>query len=266
MKSLIPRVSFDGVVRQQKSNKKPRELMPVISAFECAFERDMAEFVQISTVPRSKVTPKLHDVETHKSFSPFRSIFGEGVLLSTVGNRMNVDILESVSELSRKMATLLLNNTEPVGLQFTIHGRDTHYYVHPEVGKVDSDLQTLGFRESNRLSNGVNVTVHRYQDSVDLRLHGNRTVINIRYGSNIEEERYRILHHAKQRAVDHAWILEQEFLERQEHTVNRWTSSEIQALQQRGLVPGFEGKYIKDVDNYPELADNPKNIKFVPRT
>lgn len=44
-----------------------------------------------------------------------------------------------------------------------------------------------------------------------------------------------------------------------------WSTNELEELSKLGYVSNFEGEYIHDVQLYPELAEDPYNIKFVKR-
>ncbi|XP_074650354.1 teneurin-m-like [Tubulanus polymorphus] len=273
LESLVPSVSFNGKIRDPVITQGIADFLPSISAFECAFERDVIDFTALSAVPRSKVTPKIHP-QVSKTFGPYSPIFGEGVVLSSVGTQVIVNFLDSARDKSKQLAAVLLNNSYTVDLQFTINGKDVHYFIKEDLEQADVDLDELGIVDTAvTLPNGINVSVHRGQVRrrrdpqpryVDIRLHGNHTVLNIRYGTTLEKERHRVLVHAKERAVEHAWIREKHILVDDMHSVHKWRKVEKEQLLSTGEISGYKGEYIRDVDVYPELADDPQNIVFVP--
>jgi RHS repeat-associated protein len=77
-----------------------------------------------------------------------------------------------------------------------------------------------------------------------------------------EAERY-FLKLARQRGVDRAWALERELVRRGLGTVE-WTEEEKAVLLAGGRPPGWVGHHINSVaGNSVELAEDPRNIKFV---
>lgn len=42
-----------------------------------------------------------------------------------------------------------------------------------------------------------------------------------------------------------------------------WSTNELEELAKLGYVSNYEGEYIHDVQLYPELAEDPYNIKFI---
>ena len=265
--SLVPEVSFSGNIRPKPELHRP--LMPVTSAFECAFNRDMHNFMKISTVPRSRVA-HLHDRDKIvRSFKPYNFIFGEGILLSFVDGKVLVEVLDSASEKLALLATTLLNNSEVVNLHFSIHGRDAHYFTKSQLSQAVEDVRELSLRTEDTIE-GVNVTVHRYHETseimkyVDIRLHSNHTVINLRYGTTVAHEYHRVLHHAKLRAIENAWKVEKFLVENGQESIHQWTKQQKDELIKKGTVSNMKAQYIRSVAHHPELADDAKNIKFMP--
>ena len=265
--SLVPKVSFSGKIRPKQELHMP--LMPVTSAFECAFNRDMHNFMRISTVPRSRVAHLQDREKIVRSFAPFKYIFGEGVFLSAVDGKVVVEVLDSASEKLGLLATTLLNNSEVVNLHFSIHGRDAHYFTKSQLSQAVEDVRELELRTEDTIE-GVNVTVHRYHETseimkyVDIRLHSNHTVLNLRYGTTVAHEYDRVLHHAKQRAIENAWKLEKHLVENGQESINNWSKQQKDELIRKGTVSNMEARYIRSASHHPELADDSKNIKFVP--
>lgn len=266
--SLLPWVSFDGQIRPEE--KESRRLMPITSAFECAFQRDMQNFVDMSTVPRSKVTMADAKEKVARSFWPYSYIFGEGVIVNAYDGHVNVGLLESATDDMAMMATTLLNNTYIVPYHFSIHQRDTHYFVKPTLEEAISDVRELSLRTETSI-NGLNITVHRFHEDsdtmkfVDVRIHANHTVMNVRYGTSVYHEKERILKHTKDRTVDHAWMLEQHLVRDNRETIHQWSRPQKDELLSDGYIANMEPVYIRDVNMFPELLDDPRNIKFIPR-
>ena len=271
MESLMPIVTFTGQIRPDPTSSLSQRLIPITSAFECAFQRDMHNFVELSNIPKSKVTSEGDISEpTKQAFAPMPFIFGEGVLLSSKDGRVVVSILDSANEALALLATTLLNSSSVVSVgPLSLHGRDLHYFVKPTLDEAVEDVKELSLRAQD-IIHGINVTVHRHHQTpeimkyVDIRLHGNHTVLNLRYGSSVEKERERVLRHAKDRATEVAWRMERHAVQRNAQTIHEWTQAQKEELISKGYISNMESHYIRGVLEHPLLADDPKNIRFVP--
>ncbi|RUS82250.1 hypothetical protein EGW08_009988 [Elysia chlorotica] len=239
IRSMAPDVSYTGEV-----NPGPQapsmELLPAASAFECTFRRDMHNLLTISTVPQSK--------NFYVNF------------VSSEGNPTTKE--SSIEEITIPISSL-------------VWARDAHYFVKQSYHQAKSDLSDLGLHNSEmfQYETGINVSVHynhksrhsyHTQEEVDVRIHGNHTVINVRYGTTLQREMRRVLKHAKDRAIVHAWNREKELLRQNLPSLNHWSDNELEQIRDRGSVHGYVADYIHQPDQYPELADDCNNIQFVP--
>ena len=68
---------------------------------------------------------------------------------------------------------------------------------------------------------------------------------------------------ARQAAVRDAWKQEQQLVKETGQGTRPWTKAEKKELLETGKVKGYEGHHINNVNNNPDLARNPDNIKFV---
>ena len=98
---------------------------------------------------------------------------------------------------------------------------------------------------------------------LDVRIHRPNAVINLRYGTNLARERQRLLHHCRTGAIRKAWHRERDSLRNNVPAVRDWTQQEADEILKLGAASGYDGEYIRDVDKYPELAEDPFNIRFV---
>ena len=268
LRALIPSVTFMGDINRQTGNE-PEHVMPVVSAFECAFNRDTDSISAISTVPQSKITVSQSGLSI-KSFEPIRALLGRDVMLSAKDSKVYVDFLEDPDPQLASLASTLLNNSEIVDTQFTIHGRDVHYFVKPTLEQAQNDARTLGLKPEGDVIGNVNVTIHRHHQTpevmlyADYRLHGAHSVFNVRYGTTVDNERERVLGHAMERAIETAWLIERELAQSNKQSMYAWTEPQKEQLRSTGSVQNVRTRFFRDVFTYPELADDPKNIKFVP--
>lgn len=294
-------------------------LMSVTSAFRCAFDRDMQQFSRLSLVSLSVVTDSCSDVSVESDeddgglvagdnvpdprTSPTRSksvavgrgiavtpyIFGPGVVLDVEPSTGSVSVvtLDSAHRSVSLLVAVLLNGSTAVFPRSAgPHGRDILHFVRPSLDEAADDMRQLELRPEGTVR-GLNVTVHRVHEApggaalryVDVRLHGEHATITVRYGAAVASERARLLHHAWQRAVDAAWIVERELMQAGKMSVNVWSRAQAEALVSGSRINGYTGQYIRDVTSsaadgggggsdgpgsLADLADWPRNIRLVP--
>lgn len=269
---LVPAVNFQGVIgtaEARPSSPVDTKLMPITSAFHCAFSSDVKNFRELHLVPQSALTNTEEVLTVGQTFAQLQFLFGPGVVISIRNGRVRVDVLGSASEATATLATTLFNNSLPVGHSYTIHGRHVRHFVKPSIDWVVDDMRQLWLRADDFLP-GVNVTFHPVHQAldivkfVDVRVLNNHTLLNVRHGSPVDTDLERILRHAKQRAVDAAWEVERERVQSGKMSLNRWTKVQEEELVGKGRVQGMIGEYIHDIKEFPELGDSPKNIRFIP--
>lgn len=265
IRSLAPDVSYTGEIRPKKKDTD-LSLLPTSSAFECTFLQDMDSLLTLSIVPQSKLSPLQTRREVH--FAAVASILGDGVTLSYHDGHVAVGVMDNTPIWSKQLAQVLINGSEILDLQYIINGKDVHYFVKPDSSKGEEDLKTLGiYNDEIRYENGLNVTVKRTshrKPEMDVKLHGKHSIINIRYGTSLEIERQRVLNHAKERAVNHAWRREKWILQNSLTSQYQWTSYEVNEILTHGSARGYTGQYIhaQTPTQYPELSDDCNSIRF----
>ncbi|CAG5114545.1 unnamed protein product, partial [Candidula unifasciata] len=270
VRSMAPDVTYTGDLNADPQDPD-LQLLPAASAFECTFRRDMHNLLAISTVPQSKVTP-LQSLPEEKP-APLDSVFGHGVTISDFDGKTVVNIVDVAQSWAKNLATVLLNSSQILPVHFTILGKDVHYFVKPSAQQAVDDLRELGIHSDLvTYESGINVSVHRSQHGhgfglshreVDVRIHGNHTVLNIRYGTTLDREIRRVLRHAKDRAVAHAWAREKHLLQHSLPSLYHWSDAEMHQILAVGRVTGYVADYIHQPDQYPELSDDCNNIRFV---
>ncbi|XP_067842362.1 teneurin-4 isoform X6 [Heptranchias perlo] len=205
-----------------------------------------------------------------KKFATGGSILGKGVKFAVRGGKVSTDIISVANEDGRRVAAVLNNAYYLENFHFTIDGVDTHYFI--KLGPAERDLAILGLTGGRRtLENGVNVTVSqintvlngRTRRYTDIKLQYGLLCLNTRYGTTVDEEKARVLELARQRAVAQAWTREQQRLQDGEEGIRSWTEGEKQQLLITGRVQGYDGYFIKTVEQYPELSDSVNNIHFM---
>lgn len=174
------------------------------------------------------------------------------------------------NEDGRRVAAILNNALYLENIHFTIDGEDTHYFI--KLGSAEKDLAILGLTGGRRtLENGINATVSqintvlngRTRRYTDIKLQYGPLCLNTRYGTTMDEEKARVLELARLRAVTAAWTRERQRLQDGEEGIRSWTEGEKQQLLITGRVQGYDGYFIKTVEQYPELSDSVNNIHFM---
>jgi hypothetical protein len=137
-------------------------------------------------------------------------------------------------------------------------GRELLYLTKEEAAASSADILQL-----RRLGGRINLTVHDTAEGggggkssvVDVRLHLDTIVANIRYGTTPQKEAARHLRHALRSLAPRVW--------EREAASARWTPKERRQLESSGSVPGYELEYRHSPLTYPELFNDPLNIQVV---
>lgn len=192
-----------------------------------------------------------------------RGVFGEGVLISSIGGRALVSVVDGSNSVVQDVVSSVFNNSFFLDLHFSIHDQDVFYFVKDNVLKLRDDMEEL-----KRLGGMFNTTTHEINDhgsgtaAKELRLHGPDAVVIIKYGVDPDQERHRILKHAHKRAVERAWELEKQLVAAGFQGRGDWTEEEKEELISHGDVDGYIGTDIHSIHKYPQLADDPGNVSF----
>ncbi|XP_023037329.1 teneurin-m isoform X4 [Drosophila willistoni] len=234
----------------------------VISGLECIVEKTSEKFSDFDFVPKPllKMEPKMRNLLPRVSYR--RGVFGEGVLLSRIGGRALVSVVDGSNSVVQDVVSSVFNNSYFLDLHFSIHDQDVFYFVKDNVLKLRDDNEEL-----RRLGGMFNISTHEISDhggsaAKELRLHGPDAVVIIKYGVDPEQERHRILKHAHKRAVERAWELEKQLVAAGFQGRGDWTEEEKEELVQHGDVDGWIGIDIHSIHKYPQLADDPGNVAF----
>ncbi|XP_018579833.1 teneurin-m isoform X3 [Anoplophora glabripennis] len=235
----------------------------IMSGLQCIIDKINEKFMDLSFVPRPllKMEPKTRNLLPRVAYR--RSVFGEGVLISRVGSRALVSVVEGVNGVVQDVVTSVFNNSFFLNVQFSIHDQDVFYFVKDNVLKIRDDLEEL-----RRLGGMFNVSTHEITDHgssatiKELRLHNPDAVVIIKYGADPNLETHKILRHAHKRAVERAWEIEKQLVAAGFQGRGDWTEEEKEELISHGDVDGYEGVDIHSIHKYPQLADDPGNVAF----
>ncbi|XP_031628947.1 teneurin-a isoform X5 [Contarinia nasturtii] len=229
--------------------------------------RRLTDFEKLSAPPRSLLKMDLMNVGTQKIGAASDPPFGKGIVVSrTKSGQAIVSSVPAANAIYRDVYTSVFNRSSLLPFIFVVHNsqQDAFYFVKEESWRASEDRQQL-----KRLQGQVNTTFHEIarengsgNNYLDVKIHGAHAVINLRYGTTVEKEKQRLMHHAKLQAVRKAWHREKEALRAGLTTTTDWTQAEIDEILKQGYVNQYEGDYIHDVNMYPELSEDPYNIRF----
>lgn len=245
--------------------------LPSISGVQQEVTRQSQAFLSFERMPEIQLSRRHSDhAKPWLWFATVKSLIGKGVMLAVIQGRVVTNALNIANEDCIKVAAVLNNAFYLEDLHFTVEGRDTHYFIKTSLPENDlSALRLTSGRKS--LENGVNVTVSqsttvmngRTRRFADVELQFGSLALHVRYGTTLDEEKARILEHARQRALSSAWAREQQRVRDGEEGVRLWTEGEKRQLLSSGKVLGYDGYYVLSIEQYPELADSANNIQFL---
>lgn len=234
----------------------------VMSGLQCIVNRVHERFSDLDFVPKQllKLEPKTRNLLPRVAHR--RAVFGEGILVSRVGGRALVSVVDGSNSVVQDVVTSVFNNSYFLPLHFSVHDQDVFYFVKDNALKMRDDMEEL-----RRLGSMFNVSTHETTEHgagtwKELRLHNPDAAVVIKYGADPEQERHRILKHAHKRAVERAWEIEKQLVSTGFQGRGDWSKEEKDELLARGTVDGYEGVDIHSVHRYPQLADDPGNVAF----
>ncbi|XP_025201186.1 teneurin-m isoform X2 [Melanaphis sacchari] len=232
----------------------------VVSGLQCIVEKEMSLFGEFGFIPEPllKMETQTRNLLPRVAFQ--RSIFGEGVLVSRSNEGLAlISVVDGDNSVVQDVVMSVFNGSYFLDLHFEQHDKDLFYFVKDNALKQNDDMEEL-----KRLGGMFNVTTHETADGKELRLLSAEALISIRYGTDPQQERHRLLKHAHKRAVERAWESERSLVSAGSRGARaEWNSEEREELVNRGRVDGYEGQVIHDVSGHrPQLADDPGNIRF----
>ncbi|XP_068081732.1 teneurin-a [Anabrus simplex] len=250
-------------------------------------ERRLGDASALSSPPRSAVKrdvwpPNDFPATNPASVFPFRRLgaasdppFGRGIVVSrTHDGRAVVSSVPAANAIYRDVFTSVFNQSYMLPFTFLMHNaqQDAFFFVKEDTWRAGEDRGQL-----KRLGGQVNTTFHEKEAGssetsggtgkvVDLKIHGASAVVNLRYGTTPDKEKQRLLHHAKGQAVRKAWHREREALRNSFAGAVDWSATEMEEILKVGYASSYDGEYVHDVQRYPELAEDPFNIRFVKKS
>ena len=231
-------------------------------------KRRLTDFEKLSAPPKSSLKSDVLETGLPKIGSASDPPFGKGIVVSrTKSGQAIVSSVPAANAIYKDVYTSVFNRSSLLPFTFVVHNsqQDAFFFVKEDSWRASEDRQQL-----KRLQGQVNTTFHEIarengsgNNYLDVKIHGIHAVINLRYGTTVEKEKQRLMHHAKLQAVRKAWHREKEALRTGLPTNTEWTQPEIDEILKLGYANLYEGEYIHDVNVYPEFAEDPYNIRFI---
>lgn len=222
----------------------------------------------LTTPPKSALKSDAMSIGLLKIGAASEPPFGKGIIVSrTVEGQAIVSSVPAANPIYRDVYTSVFNRTRLLPFTFVVHNslQDAFFFVKEDSWRASEDRQQL-----KRLQGQVNTTFHEGSrengsgnNHLDVKLHIQNAVINLKYGTTAEKERQRLMHHAKLQAVRKAWHREKELLRNGLISSYDWTQQESDDIMKNGYANLYEGEYIHDIVQYPEMLEDPFNIRFV---
>lgn len=248
-------------------------LQPPVMSIQSGFlahlnSRRMSDAKSLSAPPRSALKVNILDIVPRKIGAGADPPFGKGIVVSrTDKGQAIVSSVPAANAIYRDVYTSVFNRSYLLPFTFVVHSaqQDAFYFVKEESWRAAEDKGQL-----KRLQGQVNTTFHEIakengsgNNYFDVKIHGLSAIVNLRYGTTAEKEKQRLLHHAKLTAVRKAWHREKESLRNGFSGSVEWSNVEIDEIIKDGAASNYDGDYIHNVQIYPELAEDPFNIRFV---
>lgn len=185
------------------------------------------------------------------------------VLAEAEGGQVQLFHGREASPLLQEVFSAVFNASHLLPFRGLAHDdRDLLYFIKEDAAASSADILQL-----RRLGGRINLTVHEGGEGgggkstaaaavvVDVRIHLESAVFNIRYGTSPQKEAARLLRHTLRTMAPRVWEREAES--------GRWTTKERRQLEATGTVPGYELEYRHSPLTYPELFGDSLNVQLV---
>lgn len=255
---------------ETESNYIQRKTLTVESGFLSHLrERCLSYQASLETTRKSELRSDSSPIGQLRIGTSADPPFGKGIIISrTLEGQAIVYSVPAANAIYRDVYTSVFNRTLLMPFTFVVHSsmHDVFHFVKEDSWRSSEDRQQL-----KRLQGQVNTTFHDAPNKdnlngssyLDVKIHGTHAIINLRYGTTVDKEKQRLMHHAKLQAARKAWGREKEMLADGLITSTEWNQSDMDEILKQGYSNYYDCQYIHDVNNYPELAEDPYNIKFV---
>lgn len=239
------------------------------SSLYCAFKSHTSQHHNdFLFMPPSKLQPQsLFPRNFHISIVP--PIFGRKILVSAVESDgfsgvVGITTLQHANARISLIASTFLNESLLILPHYNSKSKDVHHFVRQD-STGEEYINEFALRPEGVIQ-GLDVNVRQNlhdNKKAEIKIHGNHTIVYIRFGVSVDEERERIARHAKLKILENAWALEKQLVSENKLSISKWTDEQRKELILNGKVNGVKARYVRDVNVFSELLDDPRNVEFV---
>ena len=286
---------FDAKKEQPSHNRVNFQTVPILTSLSEETRNLYAQFTHLSMIPESRIKmlaeggkqQSSNFLQTHEiSIATLPSTLN-AVLLSRTPLRTKVYSVETEKNpLINSVLTSVFNGTTSLPFHLVHHSKDEFFFVQSTTTDQQQSHQRMqkDIEQLHKLGSLVNVT--RAAEAADTAASGTSAgagssspgassasqilissgslLLNIRYGTTYQDELNRVARVARRKAVQEAWAREVYYLRHGHPGVAKadWSAEEKKALLSRSHVPEYFGSDIHGIERYPQLADDPTNVRF----
>jgi len=266
------------------ANALPLPNIAFSSDFLSTLTLNSMNFAKISFIKKSQLkSDQLLEPSKIERLHTEQTPLGDGLSLSRKRNgKLYVTNTPNADPIRYSVYSKVLNDSGLINLLQNKNGKDLFYFVKQDTVSVSEDLSEL-----QKFGHSINITINEVKSDqsdsdakskVDIRIETSSSIMNIRYGSTVKEERQRLFIKIKQQTIKDRWKQIQRSLIDLKRTQDqfgaipqlrssrlgmRWTEKEKERIITTGELKDYTGEYYHDVKHYPELADDASNIIFI---
>ncbi len=284
---------FDAKKEQPSHNRVNFQTVPILTSLSEETRNLYAQFTHLSMIPESRIKmlaeggkqQSSNFLQTHEiSIATLPSTLN-AVLLSRTPLQTKVYSVETEKNpLINSVLTSVFNGTTSLPFHLVHHSKDEFFFVQSTTTDQQQSHQRMqkDIEQLHKLGSLVNVT--RAAEAAEtasgaagagssspgassasqILISSGSLLLNIRYGTTYQDELNRVARVARRKAVQEAWAREVYYLRHGHPGVAKadWSAEEKKALLSRSHVPEYFGSDIHGIERYPQLADDPTNVRF----
>lgn len=283
LKTLGYKLDYIFDAKERSSQKRVNfQSVPILTSLSEETRNLYSQFTRLSMIPESKIKMPVEGgghnfLQTHEiSIATLPSTLN-AVLLSRTPKLTKVYSVETEKNpLINAVLTSVFNGTSSLPFHLVHHSKDEFFFVqqdqqqaHQKMQRDIEQLHKLGSlvnvsRPVSATDSGSDTSSGATQSASQILISSGNLLLNIRYGATFQDELNRVARVARRKAVQEAWAREIYYLRHGHPGVAKfdWSAEEKKSLISRSHVPEYFGSDIHGIERYPELADDPTNVRF----
>ncbi|XP_035680810.1 teneurin-3-like isoform X4 [Branchiostoma floridae] len=249
--------------RQREGQQPQPQTNQIIPALHCHTDHNAKTFLTLQATTKSGLVSPVATATPGDVYGIQESSVGQVVLGVEDGN-VRPHLKSSARPEYNILGSVLNGSLFLEQYHFTINGKDVQYFVKRDTSAAEEDLQKLRLQSTARSILGAYLNASRHEPipgQIEVRFEGPNSILSLQYG-DLDIIQKRILDKAKVRGEQLVWTQELALVEQGLPT--RWDSEQQGDMRTYGHVPTYGALYIRPSLQYPEMADDPRNIKLVP--